>query len=204
MQIQLHRADRRALCCYHSRSTVQHHFFTGTETQQLIRQYLIDNCGYITGVDEPPNKRPRHDNHTTTSGGNDQASSSKVWECFTELLEEPGATSDLGGGVKSMVDNCLSELLIDYKQSDPLKWWHDNEIRYPFLGNMAKQFLSAPPISVPSEQLFSGVGNLYNKKRSKLNAEHAEMLLSIKYNKHFNIGVSRRKCLEGQKGAGYY
>lgn len=66
----------------------KHHFFMGTETQQLTRQYLIDNCEYNTDVDEPPNKRPRHDNHTTTSGGNDQASSSKVWECFTELLEE--------------------------------------------------------------------------------------------------------------------
>lgn len=77
----------------------------GTETQQLTRQYLIDNCEYNTDVDEPPNKRPRHDNHTTTSGGNDQASSSKVWECFTELLEEAGATSDLGGGVEAMVDN---------------------------------------------------------------------------------------------------
>ena len=83
-----------------------------------------------------------------------------------------------------MVDNYLSEPLIDYKQGDPLKWWHDNERRYPFLRNMAKQFLSAPPTSVPSEQLFSGVGNLYSEKRSKLNPEHAEMLLSIKYNKH--------------------
>ena len=162
----------------------KHHFFMGTETHQLTRQYLIDNCGYITGVDEPPTKGYGMIIYTTTSGGNDQASSSKIWECFTKLLEEAGATSDLGGGVESMVDNYLSEPLIDYKQSDPLKWWHDNERRYPFLGNMAKQFLSAPPTSVPSEQLFSGVGNLYNEKRSKLNPEHAEMLLHIKYNKH--------------------
>ena len=83
-----------------------------------------------------------------------------------------------------MLDNYLSEPIIDYKQGDPLKWWHDNERRYPFLGNMAKKFLSAPQTSAPSEQLFSGVGNLYSEKRSKLNTEHAEMLLSIKYNKH--------------------
>ena len=34
----------------------KHHFFTGTETQKLTRQYVIDNCEYITGIDEPPNK----------------------------------------------------------------------------------------------------------------------------------------------------
>ena len=101
---------------------------------------MIHNCRYITGADEPLNKRPRQDNHPTTSGGNNQASSSKVWECFTELLEEAGATSDLGGGPEAMVDNYLSEPLIGYKQGDPLKWWHDNERRYPFLGNMQSNF----------------------------------------------------------------
>ena len=84
-----------------------------------------------------PKQKPQHDNHLTTFGGNNQALSSKVWECFTELLEE---ASDLGGGPAAMVDNYLSEALIDYKQGDPLKYWHDNERRYPFQGNMAKQF----------------------------------------------------------------
>ena len=83
-----------------------------------------------------------------------------------------------------MVDNYLSEPLIDYKKGDPLKWWHDNGRRYSFLGNMAQRFLSATPTSVPSERLFYGVGNLHNEKRSRLSPEHAEMLLSIKYNKH--------------------
>ena len=104
----------------------KHHFFTGTETQQLTRQYLIDNCRYITGVDEYPNNRTWHDNHLTTFGGNSQVSSSKVCECFTELLEEAGATSDLGGGPEAMVDKYLSEPLIDYKQGNPLKWWHED------------------------------------------------------------------------------
>jgi len=49
---------------------------------------------------------------------------------------------------------------------------------------MARKFLSAPPPSVPSERLFSGVGNLYDEQRNRLSPEHAEMLLSIKYNKY--------------------
>jgi len=159
----------------------KHNFFAETGTKLSARQYLIDNCGYTDNSDEPPNKRPRHD---TTQDSSDQASSSKVWECFTELLEESGASSDMGGGVEAMVDRYLSEPLIDYKKGDPLKWWQDNEKRFPLLGNMVRKFLSAPPTSVPSERLFSGVGNLYDEQRNRLSPEHAEMLLSIKYNKY--------------------
>ena len=36
----------------------KHYLLTGIKTQQLTRQYLIDNSGYITGVDVPPNKKP--------------------------------------------------------------------------------------------------------------------------------------------------
>jgi len=46
---------------------------------------------------------------------------------------------------------------------------------------MARKFLSAPPTSVPSERLFSGVGILYDEQRNRISPEHAEMLLSIKY-----------------------
>ena len=48
----------------------KHHFYMETETPQLTREYLIDNCNYTSGADEPPNKRARHD-HTTTSEDND-------------------------------------------------------------------------------------------------------------------------------------
>ena len=109
----------------------KHHFFMETETQQLAREYLID---IIATTFQPPNKRARHD-HTTTAENNDQASSSKVWECFTELLEETWATSDVGVGVEGMVDSYLSEPLIDCNKGDPLKY---GSRIYSFLGNMAQ------------------------------------------------------------------
>ena len=49
---------------------------------------------------------------------------------------------------------------------------------------MVKKFLSAPPTSVPSKRLFSGIGNLNDEQRNRLSPEHAEMLLSIKYSKY--------------------
>ena len=47
----------------------------------------------------------------------------KIWECFTDLLEEDGPTSDTCGGVETMVDRCLYGplKLIGYKSSGGLK-----------------------------------------------------------------------------------
>ena len=100
--------------------------FTKTETKQSARKFLIDNCKLsehassttdLSGDStEPPRKRLRSDSTTTTtttdtnttSTEDDDASSapcsSKIWECFTELLQEVGATSDTSGGVEAMVD----------------------------------------------------------------------------------------------------
>ena len=103
----------------------------------------------------------------------DTASSSKIWECFTEILQDSEATTDKDEGVEAMVDKHFAELLIEYKTGNPYKWWNDNQLRYPCLVNMTQRYLSAPPTSVPSEWLFSGAGNLYDEHRNKLSAEHA-------------------------------
>ena len=177
-------------------------FFTKTETKQSVRKFLIDNCKFSEhassttdlSVDstEPPRKRLHSDSTNTTTTDNNTTStedddassapcSSKIWEYFTELLQEVGATSDTSGGVEAMVDRYLSEPLIDYKSGDLLKWWNENKRRFTLLMNLTERFLSAPPTSVPSERLFSAVGILYDEQRNRLSVEHAEMLLCIKY-----------------------
>ena len=65
---------------------------------------------------------------------------------------------------------------------DPLKWWATNITKYPTLGKLAQQYLSCPPSSVASEQLFSGASNIYDEKRSRLKGEKAEILLFLKKN----------------------
>ena len=82
----------------------------------------------------------------------------------------------------AVIDRYLSESSIDYKTCNPYTWWNNNKLRYPLLAKLAKQYLCSPPTSVPSERFFSGVGILYEEYRNKLTAEHAEMLLFIKYN----------------------
>ena len=56
----------------------------------------------------------------------------------------------------------------------------------PALAKLAQCYLSAPPTSVPSEQLFSGAGEIYYDWCNRLAPERAETLLFIKNN--FTLG----------------
>ena len=141
---------------------------------------MIDNIVNTDVEVEPASKRPL----TESSDGSsvDAASTSKVWECFTEFLYDSGATTGTDGGKEVMVDRHFSEPLLDHKNGNPYIWWNNNQLRYPLLANLARRYLCSPPISVASERLFSRACILYDERRNKLTAEHAEMLLFIKNN----------------------
>lgn len=71
---------------------------------------MIDN---IVGIDvevEPQSKRP----HTECSSNSlvDAASTSKVWEYFTEILHDRGAAKDNDGKKEVTIDQYFSEPLI--------------------------------------------------------------------------------------------
>jgi hypothetical protein len=59
-------------------------------------------------------------------------------------------------------------------------YWHCSQ--FPDLEEAAHKYLSAPPTSVASEQLFSSAGQLYADRRSSLLGENAEKLLFLAYN----------------------
>ena len=75
--------------------------FFSLEAKWLARKYVIDNIMDTDEV-EPQSKRP----HTESSDDPsvDTASTSKVWECFTEILHDCGATTDTEGGKEVMID----------------------------------------------------------------------------------------------------
>jgi hypothetical protein len=54
-------------------------------------------------------------------------------------------------------------------------YWHCSQ--FPDLEEAAHKYLSAPPTSVASEQLFSSAGQRYADRRSSLLGENAEKLL---------------------------
>ena len=82
----------------------------------MARKCVIDNIVDDDNDDEvePQSKRPRTESPNDSSV--DAASTSKVWECFTEILHDCGATTDTEGGKKVTVDRYFSEPLIDHKK----------------------------------------------------------------------------------------
>uniref|UniRef100_A0A915KV27 HAT C-terminal dimerisation domain-containing protein n=1 Tax=Romanomermis culicivorax TaxID=13658 RepID=A0A915KV27_ROMCU len=65
---------------------------------------------------------------------------------------------------------------------DHLSWWNDQGKKFPRLQKLACRFLAAPPTRVPSEQLFSSAGIVYDPLRNRLKGELVEKLLFVKYN----------------------
>ena len=62
---------------------------------------------------------------------------------------------------------------------DCLQWWAVNRNRFPCLAKLARKYLCIPATSVPSEQLFSHVGDIITKKRNSLKPEQAETLVFV-------------------------
>ena len=76
--------------------------------------------------------------------------------------------------------NYLKEPRLPRTTTDIYAYWHCSQ--FSLLEVAARKYLSAPPTSVASEQLFSAAGQLYADRRSNLLGENAEKLLFLNYN----------------------
>ena len=63
--------------------------------------------------------------------------------------------------------------------TDPLKWWKENESRFPHISGVARKFLSIPATSAPSERVFSAAGLTITKTRASLSPDHAAELIFL-------------------------
>ncbi|EFN62678.1 hypothetical protein EAG_10557, partial [Camponotus floridanus] len=61
---------------------------------------------------------------------------------------------------------------------DPISYWYNKSI-YLSLQIITKQYLSIVATSVPSERLFSKIGNIMVENRSKLSPKHLQNLLFL-------------------------
>uniref|UniRef100_H2ZT93 HAT C-terminal dimerisation domain-containing protein n=1 Tax=Latimeria chalumnae TaxID=7897 RepID=H2ZT93_LATCH len=83
--------------------------------------------------------------------------------------------------VQAELENYILEPCIPPDQ-DPLEWWRVNENRYRKLARLAKACLCIPATSVPAERVFSAVGLIVNRLRSRLSPEYVDMLIFLNKN----------------------
>jgi hypothetical protein len=62
---------------------------------------------------------------------------------------------------------------------DPLKWWRENQVRFPNVALVARRLLGVPATSVASERAFSKAGDVITKKRNRLEPTKAELVLFL-------------------------
>lgn len=110
------------------------------------------------------------------------STSSSLWDAHDMLpiAEE----SDAGDGeLEPAYERQLAAYLQEPRlprSTDIFGYWHCSN--FPNLEQAAAKYLSAPPTSIASEQLFSSAGQLYADRRSSLLGCNAEKLLFLAYN----------------------
>ena len=67
--------------------------------------------------------------------------------------------------------------------TDPLEWWAANEINFPALSVMARQYLGVPATSASAERLFSLAGRAFDDLRQCMKEEMLEILMWARINK---------------------
>ena len=66
--------------------------------------------------------------------------------------------------------------------SDPLRWWADEQKRLPILSGLARKYLCVCGTSVPSERIFSKSGYIVNDYRSRLSPKNVNMFVFLAQN----------------------
>ena len=68
-------------------------------------------------------------------------------------------------------------------QTDILEWWAANEIHFPALSVMARQYLGVPATSASAERLFSIAGRVFDDLRQNIRGDMLEMLMWARINR---------------------
>jgi hypothetical protein len=66
------------------------------------------------------------------------------------------------------------------KPTDPLSYWKDNQVKFPYMTRLVRRVLCVPATSAASERLFSTAGLIITKKRNRLSSETAALLIYLR------------------------
>nr|XP_022909104.1 zinc finger BED domain-containing protein 4-like [Onthophagus taurus] len=149
-------------------------FFTAITKEQVQTEILgILGCSR-TSHDEGPSSPKRSRTQLPST-------SSYIQSCLAEILSASDEEEqNIGGDEDDTVHNKLivkKALLNEYNREkrltlseNPLLWWKMHT-KYNSLSALVRQYLLPPPGSVPSEQLFSAAGLIYDPLRNKLSGD---------------------------------
>src|SRR6218665_962117 len=167
--------------------------FDDAELAATAKQWLQEECIVLVSAErskevmEPQSKKTRAETESTDQGIQGP-STSRLWDLFSDVVSEPAPQTNLSGTVNSVKDAVdtmiglyLSSAVLP-RTENPYVWWNTNKLLFPFLATLARRYLSPPASNVPSEQLFSGAGQIFSDRRGSLKAKKVEMLLMLKYN----------------------
>ena len=104
-----------------------------------------------------------------------------IWDVHDDIpnpVAIPGS-EDEKTILRETIQSYLSEPLL---QGNAELYCYWNSSPYTTLRKAVLKYISAPPTSVPSEQLFSAAGQIYSDRQNNLLGENVEKLLFLAYN----------------------
>ena len=106
-----------------------------------------------------------------------------LWDSFDEHKKKKSAdlSTNQDKYEKELSSYCSSEYI--ERKEDPLAWWKKNMSRFPTLARIAREYLTIPAMSTPSERMLSAAGYLNSQRRSCLSGENLNQLVFL--NKNF-------------------
>ncbi|CAK1594534.1 unnamed protein product [Parnassius mnemosyne] len=117
----------------------------------------------------------------STSTSNIPQDKESLWDSHDNNPNQmdSAGSEDQKSVLKEKIESYLSEPLLQRNADIYCNW---NSSPYPTLRKAVLKYLSAPPTSVPSEQLFSAAGQIYADRRNNLLGENVEKLLFSAHN----------------------
>jgi hypothetical protein len=171
----------------------KHKFFNSVEKEVIETVLLNMIMSKALSENESPKPVNPAKKSKTTISNQDQPSTSAhcratlqrdlamMLDSSSEDEECDVVNNNLESIIKSQLKSFCNEKKIGISEK-PLVWWGYNSKKYSLICALSRRFLAPPPASVPSEQLFSGAGLIYEPTRNRLNPEKAAKLLFLKYN----------------------
>ena len=124
---------------------------------------------------------------TTANTATEEVQGNETFDTAWDAVLNGGGESD--GSQSEEADQLYRKQLIDYLKekrvqdlsSDPLKYWQEKHVQYPWLANMVRKYHSPPPVSASAERLLSSAKHVLGQTRLAMKPENMEQNLFLKY-----------------------